>query len=163
MAKQIIYDGSKEGTFGRALAQSLNLFGNSYTSTRSLDEVEQGIEEGELDSVLFIASSRRTVEEGNRISRRTVDTPFLFITAPGEKAKEITGPIRGQRVSSASLIDILKGIQGAKRVQPTLKRDYGFAFEADPQGLTTVLMDQFSEPLLCFRELVQKRNKMNFK
>jgi|TARA_Y100000310_G_scaffold343484_1_gene451357 hypothetical protein len=155
MAKKVIYDGSKEGTLGRALAQSLNLFGNSYVTTQSLEEVEQGVEQGELDSVLFVTPNRETAHEGNRIRRRAVDTPFLFLTVPGERSDEVAGSIRGQHVSSISLVDILKRTQGVERIQPTLKRDYGFAFEADPQGLTTVLMDQFSEPLLCFRELVQ--------
>ncbi|MAG02148.1 hypothetical protein CMI42_02325 [Candidatus Pacearchaeota archaeon] len=155
MAKQIIYDGDKKGVLGKSLAQSLNLLGNSYVCTHSLDEVEQGIEQGELDYILFVTPDVATAHEGNRLKRKSIDTPFLFLTVPGKRVKDVTGRIRGQQVSSVSLDEIIEKTQGNERIKSRLQKDYGFAFEANPEGLTAVLMEQFSEPLLCFRELVQ--------
>jgi len=153
MAKQIIYDGGK-GVVGTALAQSLNLFGNSYVCIPSLDQVEKELENGEVDSVLLVTPDRETAYKANQLRRKAIDTPFMFLTLAGERAEETRSAIRGEQCSATSLVEILMRTHGRTRIRPKLKRDYGFAFEADPKGLTTVLMDQFSEPLLFHSDRV---------
>lgn len=149
---QVIYDG--KGTIGNQLAQALNTLGTRFTCTDSLDAVRKGVMEGSIDSLLFVTPDEETAERGNRLTKIAFETPFIFVTLP-DMTRESRKTIEGNHCSAENLAEIVKMLGKFPKKEKKLVKDYGFAFEADPKGLTTVLMDQFSEPLLCFRELVQ--------
>ena len=159
MGKTIIYD--KAGMVGRVLAQSLSLFGGSYQVTDSQEVIEQAPDDTSIDSILFVVGDKGTSNLGNQVRKRSVDTQFIFATLPQsaehrESFGDISSGLMGERYNATDLAKLVQRMgRATTRLEPVLERDYGFAFEADAKGLTQVLMDQFSEPLLCFRELVQ--------
>ncbi|MDP7181140.1 MAG: ATP-binding protein [Candidatus Woesearchaeota archaeon] len=79
-----------------------------------------------------------------------VDIPTFYITNT-DTARQFAD----QGILLEDIETLPERIAQARQSPLKLIRDYGFAFEADSQGLTEVLMGQFAEPLLCFRELVQ--------
>jgi hypothetical protein len=152
MKKTIIYD-PKNGT-GKVLAQALTFLDRSFLVTESVDEVMQTADEETIDSILMVVDDKDDIHTGNQLSKKCFDTPVLFATNP-KLGNDLTSRLNGEHYSTLRLPLIALGLAKQLPIKKILEKDYGFAFEADPQGLTRVLMDQFSQPLLCFRELVQ--------
>ena len=152
MKKTIIYD-PKNGT-GKALAQSLMFLERSFLVTESVEEVMQTTDKETIDSILMVVGDKDDIHTGNQLSKRCFDTPVLFATNP-EMGEDLTSRLNGEHYSTLRVPLIALGLAKQITLKKILEKDYGFAFKANPEGLTRVLMDQFSEPLLCFRELVQ--------
>jgi len=111
MAKKIIYDGQM-GAIGESLAHSLNLLENSFVCVNTLEQVEKGLLNSEVDAVLFVASDATTVWHGNQIRKIALDIPFIFLTPEGKITNEIQYHTKGEHCSTKSLSEILRKTQG---------------------------------------------------